>query len=397
MARPKIEWPKIRERIYPSGKKSWMVDAGVVNGRRIKFMYKLKTQAESKAGLLRVERENEGSSAFGLPRRERVDAEAAANLLRPHGISLKAAAEFYLANLDIVRVSKSVQEVVRELLEIKEQDHRAARYIKDLRNKLEGNFAAAEQFAGRPIHEITAHELEDWLRSLKVEPITRNNYKRVLGVLFAFAVKRRYSLRNPAKETEKASVTPEKPGVLSLQESEALLRAADEEMVAPIALCLFAGLRPEAELWRLDWSNLDIQDKSIDVSKSKNVASHRFIRISDNLVEWLAPVARKRGPVSLHGDSYWTRLQRIRERAATALEQKKTVATNLRSWPQDGLRHTYASMHYAAFKNAADTAEQLGHGGNLRTFFRHYRNRVREVDAKLFWEIRPSASDASLV
>ena len=42
-------------------------------------------------------------------------------------------------------------------------------------------------------------------------------------------------------------------------------------------------------------------------------------------------------------------------------------------------------MHYAAFKHAHETAEQLGHAGDLQMFFRHYRNRVKEADALAFW------------
>jgi hypothetical protein len=42
--------------------------------------------------------------------------------------------------------------------------------------------------------------------------------------------------------------------------------------------------------------------------------------------------------------------------------------------------------------NAHETAEQMGHVGGLRVFFRHYRNRVREEAARGYWAIRPAAS-----
>jgi hypothetical protein len=40
-------------------------------------------------------------------------------------------------------------------------------------------------------------------------------------------------------------------------------------------------------------------------------------------------------------------------------------------------------------KNAGDSAEQLGHGGDLTIFFRHYRGRIREPEAPEYWEIYP--------
>src|ERR1700737_3553291 len=121
MARPKIEWPKVRERIYPSGKRAWMVDCGVANGRRLKFVFKTKAAADTKADQFRVARANEGVSAFGLAREDRADAEAALAVLKPHGATLKAAAEFYVANIETVTEGKTPSEVASELLRIKEQ------------------------------------------------------------------------------------------------------------------------------------------------------------------------------------------------------------------------------------------------------------------------------------
>ena len=67
-----------------------------------------------------------------------------------------------------------------------------------------------------------------------------------------------------------------------------------------IALCA-AGLRPEAELCRLDWSAIDLDERLIDITASKNSASHRFVKVSDNLVAWLRPLALDSGAVSTRG------------------------------------------------------------------------------------------------
>jgi hypothetical protein len=90
-------------------------------------------------------------------------------------------------------------------------------------------------------------------------------------------------LTNSAKELERANVTIEKPGILSLDECRALLRAAPPDFVPAIAIGLFAGLRPEAELWPLDWRSIDLKERLIDVSVSKNSASHR---LSKSLTTW---------------------------------------------------------------------------------------------------------------
>jgi hypothetical protein len=56
---------------------------------------------------------------------------------------------------------------------------------------------------------------------------------------------------------EKASEQITKPGILTLPEAEALLRSTSADFVSAIAIGLFAGLRPEAELSHLDWQSIN--------------------------------------------------------------------------------------------------------------------------------------------
>ena len=390
MARPKESWPIIRPRENKRGKiMSWMVDCGMMDGRRVRFFYKTKDEAETKAALMRVKRKNEGETSFGMSAYTLHDTKAALALLAPHNVTLKTAAEFYIANLDVIRTSKLVPEVVEELLATKEQDGRAERYIRDMCFRLN---AFASGFATRPIHEIESREIDAWLRSLSTGAVDRNNYRRLISVLFGFAVNRRYALRNPVAEVAVANVEVSKPGILTVPEAKALLEAATPDFVPVIALGLFAGLRPEAEIWRLDWGNIDLETREIDVQKSKNVASHRFVKISENLAAWLKSHAKRKGPLCLQDEPYFRRMRETRERAAKKLEVDELDAGNLREWPSDCLRHSFASYHYAMYKSASDSAEQLGHAGNLRMFHRHYRNRVRETDALAYWHLVPSAA-----
>jgi hypothetical protein len=60
-------------------------------------------------------------------------------------------------------------------------------------------------------------------------------------------------------------------------------------------------------------------------------------------------------------------------------------------WPQDVLRHSFASYRYAACGDENLTRKEMGHYGSVHTFLRHYKNRVRDEDAKEFWAIVPDA------
>jgi integrase len=364
-----------------------MIDCGMVNGKRIRYGCRTKSEAEQKAAELRTQRKAEGENSLA-PARLDEDARQALEILKPHGATLVAAAKFYVANLEVIAYPKLVGDSIDELIKAKTQDGASARYLEDLHTRLRNGFAA--RFGTRFIHEVTHSELEDWLRARDDwSPVTRNNYRRLIGTLFSFALARGYTLKNPCTKVAKAKVIPQKPGILSFDEARALLAVADDDMKHVIALLLFAGLRPEAELQRLDWSQIDLEERLIDITASKNSASHRFVKISEGLATWLTLARRDSGPVSVKGNYYHEKLRRVRERARDACSKAGIPCPSLEDWPIDCCRHTFASMHYAAFKHAHETAEQLGHAGSLRMFFRHYRNRVREVDAINFWQLLP--------
>jgi len=394
MAHQKKSWPLIRPRLNRHGAVvSYMVDGGMMNGKRVRYFYKTRRDADTQAELMRVARSNEGTDAFGLAARDRIDAESSLELLRPHGITLRQAAQFYLDNIEIIKTAKTFSEVLVELLAAKEQDGKAARYRQDLRNRLN---AAETVFGDRRVFEIKKNELDDWLRSLPVSGVTRNNFRRVLGVFFGYALRRGYILRNPIKEIDVVKIARGKPSIFTRAEAQALMASAEPALVPALSLALFAGLRPESEIFAadhpLDWSQIELDDSEhrvIDVQQSKTVDSQRYVEISDNLKRWLLPHRKKNGPVCTV--AYYDRLRGARDRAVERLVKAKTPSVNLQTWPIDVARHTFASMHYAFHKDAHRTSEQLGHYGGVRVFLRHYKNRVKYPDAAAFWKISPDA------
>jgi integrase len=379
------DWPLIHFRATTPGH-PWMIDCGLINGKRIRYSCRTKAEALDKAAELRAQRRRNGEDSLA-PKALSEDALAAARLLAPHDATLLAAAKFYVANLEVIAQAKSVNEVVAEFIRAKQADGLSPRYLKDLRVRLGGDFSSC--FGTRAIYEVTHSELEDWLRIRgDWSPTNRNNYRRVIGTLFGFALARGLILKDPTLKVARAKVTPAKPGILSVDEAWGLLAAAGPDMRAPLALLLFAGLRPMAELLRLDWSAINFGDRSIDIGSSKNSASHRFVKMSDNLIAWLEPHQRDCGSVSVTSVHFYEKVKKVRATAVQALRRAGVPCPALEDWPNDCLRHTFASMHYAAFKHAHETAEQMGHT-DLKMFFRYYRNRVKEAEAQSFWKLYP--------
>ena len=334
----------------------------------------------------RIERKNEGDLAFKLSAGSRKDAAAAMELLAPYSISLRECASFYVRHAATATGDKTIQQVIEELLTVKTSAGMSAKYLKDLRIRLN---IFARDFGSEKAVDVSQQMVDDWLVALPHSGTTKNNYRRLLGVLFNFASDRKYVLQIPISKQSKSSVKRGKPGILSVEECARLLSACDYEILPAVALGMFGGLRPESEIWRLDWSRIDFKRKQIDIEPlaTKNAgdnASVRWVEMPDNLIEWLSPLRKKTGPVSPMGDPYFTRLQRARALAKIA------------TWPHDALRHSFCSYHYALHHDAGKTMAEAGHT-NPRTFFRHYRARVQSDDAVRYFNIRPALNASEKV
>jgi len=378
-------WPYITKRVYPSGGTGWIVDARTKDGGE-RRTFGTKDEADTFAQQQKAKRGNEGASAFALAATDRVDAEKALEVLRPHGRTLREAAEFFVKHLRIVQSPKTVSELVSELVENKARDGASARYLKDLRTRLK-IFAAS--FPETKVMELSTATIDDWLRDLPHSATTRNNYRRLIGVLLSYGVQRGYCLENPAKMTSRAKVVDKPPGVLTPEQCIRLLQAADTEILPAIALGLFAGLRPEAEVWRLDWSDIDFASSLIHIEAAKTKsARHRLVEMTDNLKLWLLPHGKTSGPVTPTGDKYNYLLQRARNSATEAAIKAEKPTERIVEWPPDALRHCYGSYHYARFQDPGKTMVQMGHT-NPRTFHAHYRARVTPAAAEKYWQISP--------
>jgi integrase len=66
------------------------------------------------------------------------------------------------------------------------------------------------------------------------------------------------------------------------------------------------------------------------------------------------------------------------------------------AWPSNVLRHSFASYHLAKFKNAGQTAAELGHAG-AAMLYQHYRELVTPEAAAQWWQIMPPADYGNVV
>ena len=351
----------------------WYLDLRPFNRGRKFFKTKAEADAERLRQITTLERH--GREAVGLSPGELSAIIQVCNKLAEHGKTIDDAATFYLDYLERIRRCKvSVAELSREIIEAKRKDGMSVTYIDDLKKRL-SRFCA--DFGERSIAGITVEELDNWLRALPGSPKSRANYRANVGVLFSYATRRRMLDSNPILHTAPPKLPDNPPEIFAVDELAALLNAAATrapDVVAMLAIGAFSGLR-EAEIKRLDWSEIDQRRGHIEVkSRKAKSARRRIVEMQPNLREWLRPYAGMTGPV-------------VPVNARKKLTPVRKAA-RLARWPQNGLRHSFASYRLAATHDAPRVASELGHT-SPKMLYSTYRELVLPEEAQHYWKLVP--------
>lgn len=310
---------------------------------------------------------------------QRQDAERALALLGGR-YSLEEAARGFLAALPTDETT--VGELVPALLAAREASGRRPKTIKALRSLL-AKFTA--KFSGRVVAGIGYRELEEWFFKVSkgTSACSRNNLRRAVGALFEYGIARGACVANVARRLPVASRDETLPAILTPKQAAALLRKAQEvdaRMVPYFAIGLFAGLRPDNELARLEWRNVDLQGRTIRVLPATAKRRRtRFVHIADNLAAWLKPYAQATAETVFFS-------RRAFRRIVVALKME---------WSADVMRHSFASYLLAKTGDAAAVALQLGHSQGSSVLWDHYRALVSAEDAERFFGIYPAATGKS--
>jgi integrase len=369
-----------------NGRPFWCVTWPKIGKGRNRQFFKDKAAAQTVLQQKLVEQENYGIAGVSFSERYRAEYLECAEALQPFGATIRDAVNFFLPHLKAMKRSCTAAQLVDELLKVKEADGASKRYLSDLHSRL---MQFAEIFDGQPVAAITARQIDEWLRSLsdeetgkRLSPVTRNNFRRVLIVAFNFARDRNYCVDNPAAKTAKAKVIEGTIGILTVDETARLLENAPADLVPYVAIGAFAGLR-RAELERLDWNEVDLESNLIEVTaKNAKSARRRFVRVQSNLPKWLQSHRRSSGSVT---PSDYRELFDAARKAA-----------GIEEWPQNALRHGFASYHLARFNDAAALALELGHT-NSNLVFQHYRQLVKPKDAERYWKIEPAVAGKNVI
>ena len=345
--------------------------------------FKTRAEAEAEAFRQRTLLERHSRALIGLSQREMSEIISAKQKLAEYGETITDAVRHRVDHLERVRrCNITASQLADEVIEAKRRDGMSRDYLDDLQLRLR---RFCRDFGNRPIAGITVEELDNWLRDLEGSPKSRANYRANVSVMFGYATKRRMLDFNPVLHTAKPKLIDKAPEIFTVDELRSLLEAAtrtDPDVVPMLAIGAFAGLR-EAEIKRLDWGEVDLARGHIEVTARKaKSARRRIIPIQPNLAAWLRPYAGLTGQV-VPSDPR-RKLARIRE------------AAGLARWPNNGLRHSFASYRLAAIHDAPRVSAELGHT-SPQMLYSTYRELVLPEEADRYWKIDPAVEAGKVV
>ncbi len=244
--------------------------------------------------------------------------------------------------------------------------HRRPSTLADLRSYT-GRMVRHEHWGDMPLRSITAHQCRDLLGKLfGHSPHVFRKAQAILHSIFAYGRRQGWCDANPADAVERPPLCEQRIEILTPPQIKSLLRACDAPEFTPIApsvkLMLWCGIRP-GEVQRLRWKDIDPQEGVVYIDpRHSKTGGARAVPLR-GAAKMLSQVTEKED--SRIAPTNWARLwRRVRLRAG------------LRTWQQDALRHTFASLHLKYFHNPPQLQEEMGHRDSrlLRTRYLNMRN-----------------------
>ena len=295
----------------------------------------------------------------------------AARRVLPTG-SLTEALAFYVERRS-ERTSRTVADLIPDFIRAKEAAQVSENYLCMLKGRM-GQFSG--RFGAMPIGTVTTPQIDDFLRSIPVGPVTLNGIRKAIVTLFSWARSQGEIPREHKTAAEWAmsfEETDSAPEIYTEEEITKLLLACHKELLPLIAVGAFTGIRV-AEMQRLEWEDFLWDRGFIEIKARKaKTKARRLVPIPDNLRLWLKSYQDAKGPIA--GG------RRLNDQLVALCKAAGT------EWKRNALRHSYASYRLAVIQDAAKVALEMGNSPAI--LFKHYRELVTPDQAKGWFEIVP--------
>ena len=364
---------KIRKVIHNGNTRYRVNEAQGTDGKRQRKFFESREAAEQYVKARTADTRAFGIHITTIPASERATIAYQLARLKTLGWTLASAVD-YIEKHGKAAPSLPLAKVADEFLATKENGGLRPRYLKTLRASIKRFLLGRGQTL---IADISPAEIQEYISSNGWQPATKRSYLVDVRTLFAFAVKRKYVTENTALAVDLPRVEELPPGIISPEQASAILETCINvapDVLPVIVLQLFGGLR-RSEAEELSWDAIGEEFVEVKAHQAKT-RRRRLNAITPQLRAWL-DIAREIGG-KLPALNYADKFKLILEKAKLRQE-----------WDQNALRHSFASYHFAKFKNENETAALMGNSPQM--VFQHYRELVRPEIAARYFAIMPPA------
>jgi integrase len=367
-----------------------------IGGKREAFLKK--KEALEKADAIATETKLDGSVTANMDAELRVMALKGQAILKPFGKTLSEAVDFFKEFL-LAEQAKEESQTVTAMVDLWKNKKTAARGLKVLRQATiddikETSKILKREFGKYRILEINKKHFEEYFDKIQVGQRRKFNLRSRFSQFFNWCInEHEISIKNPL---EKITIdVPEKEvPVLKPIEAERIMRLCQSrypQLIAYHAVSLFGGLRPTEALY-LCWKDIHIDEDELqvkaDISKTKRT---RSVPINETLKAWLAhtPLSKEAGIVPVLNE------RELFEKFRAELGYKiRGENPNGKKWPEDILRHTFATYWLKKYNQDTKThnnkyalADIMGNSPKI--IEDHYKAIVKNSEAEKYWKILP--------
>jgi integrase len=346
---------------------------------------------------------------------------ACLKMLEGHHATLRQAVDFFLSHHRPTAGHLTVEGGIDLFLENLEKTGRSASYIKIFKTGYLNQFK--KNYGKKRIIDVTQDDAENFIFKEKsnLSKYSQGQYIQKMTIFFNGLADLGYTkkdlnpfakLKRPQRSQTDDHIT-EKDRVLSLEDSLALLRYVEEkedwDTLMILVLMMFCGVRRE-EAAKFEWSMIDLVKGKIEVTAK--IAKKRRRRVIDIPTQ---PI--KKGEVESCGILSWFLL--IRSKMDGELKKWKLNILNGRiqkykkelielkecgdsryanctfDFHNNCFRVSCASYHFA-LHGAKDTAEFIGHTGNVQILHTNYREVVNAESGEVYFQLVPKSEEAKI-
>jgi len=294
-------------------------------GKRQELFFNPKTGAVVVCEQLKARKDNLGVSLTALTSAKIAEAAEACNLLEDVNISLLSAVRSSLQAREARTASVTFLILFNQFLDAKVD--RNPEYLRELRITRD-RFPDLHE---RLVSDISHRDLEPFLAS--ISPGGRNTVMRYLRAVFNYGIKREYLTDNPIARLDFAERPRREVVTIPSEQVAAMLNHAfenDLDLLPFLVFGFFAGIRPDGELQKLNWRDVDLADAGKPVLVIRSEVSktnwRRFVDLSSNATEWIEAFRRQGGKLEGHISPFTSRQLQAHRR-----ENWKTAG--IKAWP----------------------------------------------------------------